>query len=62
MGREDLCQIWYFIQNLQYSCAYTPHYNQERMIKLENIPMSFIFNKYKICPHLKECANTYNLQ
>ena len=62
MGREDLCQIWYFIQNLQYSCAYTPHYNQEHMIKLENIPMSFIFNKYKICPHLKECANTYNLQ
>ena len=33
--------------------------NQERMIKREN--MSLRLNKFKMCQHLKACANTHNL-
>ena len=32
---EDLYQIWCFIQNLHYGCAYTPHYPSSALWKVD---------------------------
>ena len=36
--------------------------NKERMIESGNMHLSYRFNKYKMCSHLKACANTHKLQ
>ena len=35
---------------------------QEHMSNWENMLMPLRFNKYKMCLHLKACANTHDLQ